>query len=166
MKKQDEKKFKELITLLTENFRVPISAVLADEYWRALEYFEIDRVEKAVRDYIQNPECLFRPTVGELLGKVREQRSSVPLLTESEPTEDERKYGQWQCRFALWLMGYKKTGTKRVRRSHGHYEQKSVFRKGAGRWREAETQKGRQNLWNEFCKGMNVPEKVASVPIN
>jgi hypothetical protein len=90
----------------------------------------------------------------------------MPLLSEPEPTQEERTYGQWQCRFCVWLMGYKRTGTKRVRRAHGQYEQKSVFRKGPGRWREAKTREGRQILWNEFCKKMNVPEKVASVPIN
>lgn len=158
-----KEEFGEQMGRLVLAFNVKPSPSRTSIYWEELGDYAISRLQEAVRDAVRT--CDFFPSVAELI-RFMPPPKEAPLLSEPEPTEEEHIYGQWQCRFALWLMGYKKVGTKRVRRAHGQYDEKSVFQKRPGRWREAKTQEGRQTLWNKFCKEMGVPGVVASILIN
>jgi len=141
------------MSLLTETYRVPISAILMDEYWETLEAYPIERVDKAVRECIRSPDCLFRPTPGELIGVLRDQRVETPLLSEPLPTEEDNLWSKYNPRFCSWLMGYKKVGTKRVGRGYGQYKTESIFSKGEGRWKEIRDDPERwKALFVEFLK--------------
>lgn len=158
------KEFAEIMTRLTIAFNVQASAARTSIYWEELQNYSIERLKKAASEAIQS--CRMFPSVAELI-QLLPAPEQPAVLTEPPPTQEELTYGQWQCRFAVWLMGVEKTGTRREPRAPGVYREKSVFKQiGPSRWKEAETQKGRQKLWDEFCQQVDIPERVANVRIN
>jgi len=165
---ENEKKIIEILTKLAEVFQDKLSEERQKVYLKVLKHYNPERIQKASDIIISTRSSHWFPLPAEITSIIHEEcRPEHKTLSEPEPTQEELTHGQWQCRFAVWLMGVQKTGTRREPRAPGVYSEKSVFKQiGPSRWREAETQKGRQNLWNEFCRELKVPEKVASVPIN
>ena len=154
----NKEQFAELMGRLSIAFGVPISAARTAIYWESLKAYSIDRLRVAVDEatHIFTPrwkEDL--PSVAELI-KLMPVPSTVPLLTESL-SERDSVYGQWQCRFVVWLMGYRHTGMRKVRTRHGHTEKKR-YKKGVSRISEAENPVVRSKLWHEFLKEHNAPE--------
>jgi hypothetical protein len=149
-------------------FSNPIDPIAQADYWQALERWPIEIVEKAISKSIRKPGFDFRPTPGQIVEICREYGSNhvmSSLLTEPPPTPFELTYGQWRCRFILWMFGKQKIGEKKVGTRFG-YKTQTIWRETKPRWKEGETKINRQKLWDEFCKEFEVPTKIANVAMN
>ena len=157
-----------ILSELSEMFKEELSQGRINGYIEVLKHYSYEDLQYAVREIIRESSSHWFPLPKEITEIIHaDRRPTYKALSEPEPTQEELTYGQWQCRFAVWLMGVQKSGTRREPRAPGVYSEKSIFKQiGPSRWKEVENQKGRQKLWNEFCQELKVPEKVASVPIN
>ena len=163
---ENEKKIIEILTKLSEVFQDRLSDERQKVYLKALKHYSPEKIQKASDIIINTRSSHWFPLPAEIISIIQEE--CIPenkLLPEPPPTQEELTYGQWQCRFALWLMGKKKIGEEKVRTRFG-WKTKAVYKETSPRWKEAKDQKGRQKLWDEFCQELKVPEKVAAVPIN
>jgi len=157
-----KEEFAEIMTKLTIAFNVQASSSRTSIYWEELQGYSIERLRQSASEAIRS--CNMFPSISELI-RFMPPPEEPKLLTEPPPTQDELTYGQWQCRFAIWLMGKKKVGEEKIRTPRG-CKMRSIYKETRPQWKEAKDKEGRQRLWREFCQQADVPERVASVRIN
>ena len=157
-----------ILSELSEMFKEELSQGRINGYIEVLKHYSYENLQYAVKEITRTRMSHWFPLPAEITNIIHTDRQpAYKALPEPEPTQEEFTYGQWQCRFAIWLMGVEKRGTRREALVPGVYGEKSIFKQiGPNRWKEAQTQVGRQKLWNEFCQERKVPERVATVPIN
>jgi hypothetical protein len=63
--------FKQIMALLSEQYQRNVSPLMAKAYWQVLKDFTNEQVEKAVMDYIGDPDCCnFWPQPGAIKAKI------------------------------------------------------------------------------------------------
>lgn len=155
-----------ILSELSEMFKEELSQGRINGYIEVLKHYSYENLRYAVKEINRTRMSHWFPLPAEITNIIHSERQpAYKALSEPPPTQEEVTYGQWQCRFALWLMGKQKIGEKKVRTRYG-YKTQSLYKESQPRWREAESQKGRQKLWDEFCRMVDIPERVANVRIN
>jgi hypothetical protein len=82
-------RFKQLMTLLSEQYGRNVSPLMAQAYWQVLRDFTDEQVEQAVMDYIGDPEqCNFWPQPGAIKAKItgtdKQQQTAITDVAQEQ----------------------------------------------------------------------------------
>lgn len=92
----NDKKFKEIIATLGEQYGKTVTPLVARVYWQALKPYSDEEVEQALVAYISDPDvCQYWPQPGALIAKITGTSKQLQLSVESKAIE-------------VWDLVYKK----------------------------------------------------------
>lgn len=134
----NKEEFAEIMMKLVTAFNVQPSPARTAIYWEELKDYPIERLKKSASYAIKS--CSMFPSVAELIQFLPPPKQPE-ALPEPPLTLDDITYGGWMSRFAVWLVVSGKSSEK------------------------TKTREEKQKLWDEFCRELKVPEKVAAVRI-
>lgn len=81
----NDKKFKEVIATLGEQYGKTVTPLVARVYWQALKPYSDDEVEQALVAYISDPDvCQYWPQPGALIAKITGTSKQVDLSVEAQ----------------------------------------------------------------------------------
>lgn len=130
MDQLDKMKFTQILHKLSNVYPKDITKDLLNAFWDALSGYHIDSVDEAVKHIISTKTDGFYPVPGEIIRVINQSNQyRNNLLSEPEPTEEDKLKGKYE----LQLIGHLSRYAKRRKIENGKIIKQNPFK----RWKKA-----------------------------
>jgi len=150
-----------ILSELSEMFKEELSQGRINGYIEVLRHYDYEDLQYAVKEIRRTRMSHWFPLPAEIINIIHtDRRPTYKALSESEPTPEDYERGKYQCRFAVWLMGRVRTGSRKVRVARGRYKIKATYQTGTNWHKKVDTNDPIviKKLWLQFLTDQQAPD--------